>query len=342
MKREKIYRKLIRGKWLGVVGILLFVVSVVCLTNPSYSITQAEYNRYTELTAQGYSPEVAFDQVQEEFHGVDGPGGTGGIDGKLIGGGSGSGGSSGSGGQATPKPTEKPTHTHEYAEEITKPNSCTEDGVKTFKCSCGASYTEVLPAYGHDYQVDPSKHTDATCTQLATETMVCTDCGDEIVQPYGELAEHDYQLASDSKEATCMEPGKLHWVCSVCGDEYYEDVDALGHDWDSEYTIVKSASCAEDGLKEIRCKRCGEVKEGSQVVIPATGHLENPDHQVTQATFFEDGLEIVTCMRCGEVMSETVIPKKMDLRLFIGACCGVAVVLVVIIVMLAAKVKKKK
>ena len=33
-------------------------------------------------------------------------------------------------------------HTHQYAEEITKAPTCTEEGVKTFKCSCNDSYTE--------------------------------------------------------------------------------------------------------------------------------------------------------------------------------------------------------
>lgn len=324
-----------------VTTVVTLVLVVACPSVQVYGLTQAEYNRQQELIAQGYSYEVVLDQIAEEFHGCDGPCGTGGIDGKLIGGGSGSSGSSGSGGQATPKPTEKPAHTHEYVEEITKPNSCTEDGVKTFKCSCGASYTEVLPAYGHDYQVDPSKHTDATCTELAAETLVCTDCGDEIVQPYGELAEHDYQLASDGKEATCTEPGRLHWVCSVCGDEYFEDQEPLDHDWNNEYTIEKSSNCTEQGMKDIRCKRCNKVKAGSEMVIEATGHLENPDHSITEATAFKDGKEIITCIRCEQVISETVIPKTMNSAWVIAGLCAILGSIVICAIFIARSRKQR-
>lgn len=332
--------KAIEFVFTGLVLVMLILPSI-----NAKSMTQAEYNRYNELTAQGYSPEVAWDQVQEEFHGSDGPFGTGGIDGKPVGGGSGGSGSgsgSGSSGTGGSGGGSKPAHTHEYVEEITKLNSCTEDGLKTFKCSCGKSYTEVLPAYGHDYQIDQSKHTDATCTELATETFVCQDCGDTFVQPYGELAEHDYKLASDSKEATCTEAGKLHWVCSVCGDEYFEDQEPLGHDWNKEYTIERSANCTEQGMKDIRCKRCNEVKTGSEMVIEATGHLENPSHTITEATAFKEGKEIITCMRCGEVISETAIPKTLNIPGLIAGCCVTVIIIFVVVVLITRSTKKKR
>ena len=56
--------------------------------------------------------------------------------------------------------------THEYTETVTTPATCTEDGVKTFTCSkCSDSYTEVIPATGHNY-------VDGTCT----------GCGDTVPQ----------------------------------------------------------------------------------------------------------------------------------------------------------------
>ncbi len=328
-------------KVLGTIAMIMLAAVVPAMH--SKCMTQAEYNRYNELTAQGYSPEVAWDQVQEEFHAMDGPFGTGGLDGQLLsskpsgggsGGGSGSGGSGGSGGGG-----QKPAHTHEYAEEITKEPTCTEDGLRTYKCKCGASYTEVIPAYGHDYQIDQSKHTDATCTAQATETFVCADCGDSFVQPYGELAPHNYQLAGDGKEATCTEAGKSHWVCSACGDGYFEDLDPLGHDWNNEYVVEKNATCTERGMKDIRCNRCGEVKPDSEVIIEALGHVENPNHDVTEATLFKDGKEVITCVTCGVIISETVLPKKMNVTAVIIACCVVAVVALLLVVICTNKKK---
>ena len=42
-------------------------------------------------------------------------------------------------------------NTCSYTGKITTAATCTTDGVKTFTCSCGDSYTEVIPATGHNY-----------------------------------------------------------------------------------------------------------------------------------------------------------------------------------------------
>lgn len=44
------------------------------------------------------------------------------------------------------------SHTHSYEVSATKAATCTEDGTTAYACSgCGESYTETLPALGHDY-----------------------------------------------------------------------------------------------------------------------------------------------------------------------------------------------
>lgn len=54
-------------------------------------------------------------------------------------------------------------HTHAWdAGVVTKEATCTEAGVKTFTCSCGATYTEDIPAKGHNYN-----------------NGVCSNCGDK-------------------------------------------------------------------------------------------------------------------------------------------------------------------
>lgn len=40
-------------------------------------------------------------------------------------------------------------HTHSYESAVTKEPTCEEDGVRTFTCNCGDSYTEVIKANGH-------------------------------------------------------------------------------------------------------------------------------------------------------------------------------------------------
>ncbi|MCH5343390.1 MAG: sigma-70 family RNA polymerase sigma factor [Acetatifactor sp.] len=66
-------------------------------------------------------------------------------------------------------------HEHVYKEEITKEATCEADGVKTFTCECGDSYTEVIKATGHVF--DYVYNEDATYEADGTETATCKNCG---------------------------------------------------------------------------------------------------------------------------------------------------------------------
>lgn len=43
-------------------------------------------------------------------------------------------------------------HDHSYNSSVTTPATCTEKGVLTYKCECGHSYTESIPANGHTFK----------------------------------------------------------------------------------------------------------------------------------------------------------------------------------------------
>lgn len=70
---------------------------------------------------------------------------------------------------------EEPTHEHNYTESITTEATCETDGVKTFTCECGDSYTEVITATGHIYENYVSNN-DATYLADGTETAKCNTC----------------------------------------------------------------------------------------------------------------------------------------------------------------------
>lgn len=71
--------------------------------------------------------------------------------------------SASSGGSSGGSYTPPAQHTHTWnAGVVTKEPTCTEAGVKTFTCSCGATYTEDIPAKGHNYN-----------------NGVCSNCGDK-------------------------------------------------------------------------------------------------------------------------------------------------------------------
>lgn len=49
------------------------------------------------------------------------------------------------------KTASKPAHTHSYTSSVTANPTCTNNGTNTFTCSCGDSYTESIPATGHQW-----------------------------------------------------------------------------------------------------------------------------------------------------------------------------------------------
>lgn len=69
------------------------------------------------------------------------------------------------------------THEHIYTEEVTTPATCLEEGEKTFTCECGDTYTEAIPATGHDFSNYVSNE-DATYEADGTETATCSVCGE--------------------------------------------------------------------------------------------------------------------------------------------------------------------
>ena len=67
-----------------------------------------------------------------------------------------------------------------YTNEITKEPTCTEAGIRTYTCSiCGDSYTEEIPALGHNYIGEITK--EPTCTP-GIMTYTCSVCGDSCIK----------------------------------------------------------------------------------------------------------------------------------------------------------------
>lgn len=89
----------------------------------------------------------------------------------------------------TPPATEAP-HTHSYSSKVTTAATCGKEGVKTFTCSCGHSYTEKIAATGqHSWQ-------SATCTTPKT----CNNCG----KTEGTTSNHNYD-----NNGTCTKCGTV-------------------------------------------------------------------------------------------------------------------------------------
>lgn len=70
-------------------------------------------------------------------------------------------------------------HTHSYTESVTEEATCTQAGIKTYTCeSCSNTYTEEIPASGHNYIAEVIG---ATCTTVGWTIYTCSRCNDSYV-----------------------------------------------------------------------------------------------------------------------------------------------------------------
>ena len=200
--------------------------------------------------------------------------------------------------KATEKQTEKPTehpaqkptepatqaHAHSYTATVTKQPTCTAEGVKTFRCSCGDSYTEAISAAGHVFGAYVYNN-DATEAADGTETAACTICGakDTRTAAGTKIAHVHNYTAVVTKAATCAEEGVKTYTCS-CGSSYTEAVPVIAHSF-GEYVYNDDATTEKDGTKTATCSVCGATDtitaEGTKKSLPSW-YDEYPDIPLNQ------------------------------------------------------------
>jgi cytoskeletal protein RodZ len=66
--------------------------------------------------------------------------------------------------------TPTPVHTHSYTSSVTTQPTCGQSGVRTYKCSCGDTYTESVAATGNHNYVQASCTSDTCSTCGATRS----------------------------------------------------------------------------------------------------------------------------------------------------------------------------
>ncbi len=105
---------------------------------------------------------------------------------------------------------------HSYTSKVTKAATCTANGVRTYTCSCGDSYTESIAALGHSYK---SVVTPPTCTAQGYTTFTCTrsGCGHSYKSNYTNAKGHTPGEWKITKEPTTTSTGSKTLYCSDCG-----------------------------------------------------------------------------------------------------------------------------
>jgi len=66
------------------------------------------------------------------------------------------------------------THTHSYSDKVTKKATCKEEGIRTYTCECGDSFTRAIAKTEHEYE---SKVIDPTATEKGYTLYTCKICG---------------------------------------------------------------------------------------------------------------------------------------------------------------------
>lgn len=112
--------------------------------------------------------------------------------------------------------TGEDTHTHSYTSEVTTAATCETAGVRTYTCECGETYTESIPAIGHNY-VDG----------------ICSVCG---------AADPDYDAGGDTNALT-MTRNDTNQSSSVWYDESGAEFDCVKNGYFYKSGAVADADC---------------------------------------------------------------------------------------------------
>lgn len=135
------------------------------------------------------------------------------------------------------KPTEKP-HVHKYnSGVVTKESTCTDTGVKTYTCVDGDdSYTETIPALGHDYVTRTETVTvkEAWDEDVWESRYICNGCGEQF-KTVRDWCRHSTFARRENPDSPCssyygdsVKVNTIHHpaetethnykVCNRCGD----------------------------------------------------------------------------------------------------------------------------
>lgn len=207
-----------------------------------------------------------------------------------------------------------PTGAHEYdGGVVTKKATCTQDGEKTYTCiseHCGctdgnrATYTEVIPATGHDKVLD---FVDATCVEDGHATVKCTVCGAVFENKTVSAKGHTYgDVPSSATAPTCTNDGAISYKCDNCGETTETTLPATGA---HKLTFVKTveATCTTQGYTLYKCADCDYtcIKDLTKLAAHTAGEAET----VVEPTCTTSGYKQTKCKDCDTVLStELIVP----------------------------------
>ena len=193
------------------------------------------------------------------------------------------------------------TPVHKYTEAVTKNATCTTEGIKTFTCNCGHSYTETIGT-------DSNAHNwnDATCNAPKTCSLCNITDGNALEHVWGSwmIVEHATPEASGLRQRKCTNYG-----CTEVEEEEVIYVPTHTCEFTLEIVddtyLVSKATCTAAAVYYKSCE-CGEAGTETFTSGSSLGHKWSEYKETTAPTFEKTGSESRTCSRCSSTETRDI------------------------------------
>ncbi len=201
------------------------------------------------------------------------------------------------------------SQTHNYALESTTSATCTKTGSYGYKCTCGATKSQTIPAKGHNYATTYTVDKEATCTTAGSKSYHCSRCSSTKGAVTIPVKEHSLvSLSSNTVQPTCTTTGSKKLNCMHCTYTEIETIPALGHSFSEEWIVDAAADCTTSGIKSKHCSKCSA--KSSVTTIPAISHNWGEFKVTVPATAEATGVSTRSCLNKDCTVTETItVPK---------------------------------
>ena len=116
-------------------------------------------------------------------------------------------------------------HVHQYSEgDIVKEATCTSEGYKLKKCSCGAEELERIAIDQEAHNWVESEHKDATCTEGGYTEYKCSACGETKRDEIPATGKHHFTVVAKVVAPTYTSEGYTIYKCETCDKTEKRDI----------------------------------------------------------------------------------------------------------------------
>lgn len=179
---------------------------------------------------------------------------------------------------------------HKFSGAVTKEPTCISEGIRTYTCACGESYTEAIAKTAHSYSVNWVTDKTATCAEEGLRSHHCTVCGDRKDITAIPKTDHKF-LSKVTTLATCTESGVETLTCSVCDTTKTQSIPPTGHSF-GEYKITIQPTTDNEGVEESICSGCGATQQRAveKLIVPesSSGSSSSTDEIPEESSFSSD------------------------------------------------------